>query len=299
MHGDIAGGELGGVAFSRDARGVTAGGMAGFRGGRGQQADFADAQLGNRVRLGGVQIAARSGDVDANGLAEYSSMTLARQGTAANGGFFYAPANADDLANLVAQDQRHVIILDKSGSMRNLSLFLDAGQAQRNVKQVAAELNKAGAVLLPALRWQETGYWNPAVVTGEDGKATVTIAVPERSTAWKLMAKGITTETLAGEATDELTVKKDLFGQLKLPLSFTDGDQADVLASVHNDAVEEGQIEVTLKTTIAGRTIEEKKTLDVKAKRRTTRRPRRRSTSASSSQLRPAIRRTWSGGRSP
>ena len=51
--------------------------------------------------------------------------------------------------------------------------------------------------------------------------------MPERSTAWKLLAKGITTETLAGEATDDLAVKKDLFGELKLPLAFTDGDEAE------------------------------------------------------------------------
>jgi len=121
-------------------------------------------------------------------------------------------------------------------------------------------------VLVPGLGPQETGYWNPSIVTGEDGKATVTFAVPERSTAWTLLAKGITAETLAGEATDELVVKKDLFGELKLPLAFTDGDEADVLVSVHNDAVEAGQIEVTLKTTIDGRSVEEKKTVDVQSK---------------------------------
>ena len=63
-----------------------------------------------------------------------------------------------------------------------------------------------------------------------------------------------------------LVVKKDLFGQLKLPMAFTDGDEAEVSASVHNDAIDKGQIEVTLKTTIAGRSVEEKKTIDVKAK---------------------------------
>ena len=122
------------------------------------------------------------------------------------------------------------------------------------------------AVLMPARGPHETAYWNPAVVTGDDGKATVTFAAPERSTAWTLMAKGITPDTLAGEATHDLAVKKDLFGQLKLPPAFTDGDRAEVSVSVHNDAIEKGQIEVALKTTIAGRSVEEKKTIDVDAK---------------------------------
>ena len=111
----------------------------------------------------------------------------------------------------------------------------------------------------------ETAYWNPSIITGKDGKATVTFTVPERSTAWRLLAKGITTDTLAGEAAESLVVKKDLFGQLKLPQSFTDGDQAEVIASIHNDAVEKGPIEVTLKTTIGGRTVEETKTITVDA----------------------------------
>ena len=35
-------------------------------------------------------------------------------------------------------------------------------------------------------------------------------------------------------------MKKDLFGELKLPLAFTDGDEAEIVASVHNDADREG-----------------------------------------------------------
>jgi hypothetical protein len=183
-------------------------------------------------------------------------------------GAFFARATADDLSRLVAQQRNQVVILDGSGRMSNLGLLASAGGKwnEKKAEALAADLAKSGAVLLAAAFAQETGYWNPAVTTGPDGKAAVTITVPERSTAWKLLAKGITTETLAGEAADALVVKKDLFGQLKLPLSFTDGDQAEVLASVHNDVVEKGQIAVTLKTTIAGRSVEEKKTIDVKAK---------------------------------
>ena len=131
---------------------------------------------------------------------------------------------------------------------------------------MAAEFNASGAILLSALLPQETGYWNPVVTTGADGTATITLTVPERSTAWKFLAKGLSTETLAGEATDDLTVKKDLFGEIKLPLAFTDGDTAEIPVTVHNDAVEKGPIEVVLRTTIGGRRVEETKTIDVTGK---------------------------------
>ena len=111
----------------------------------------------------------------------------------------------------------------------------------------------------------EIAYWNPAIVTDKDGKATITLVLPERSAAWRLLAKGITADTLAGEAAETLTVQKPLFGELALPASFTDGDQTEVVASIHNNAVEKGQIEATLATTIGGRTIEEKKTVAVVA----------------------------------
>ncbi|MBN2024624.1 MAG: tetratricopeptide repeat protein [Pirellulales bacterium] len=170
------------------------------------------------------------------------------------------------LDGLAEGRQSQVVLLDKSGEMVNFNLFSNGVWDVNAAQQAIAGLAADGALLLPNLGPQETGYWNPSIVTDDQGKATVTLTVPDRSTAWKLLAKGITTDTLAGEATDALAVKKELFGQLKLPLAFTDGDQAQVQASIHNDVLAEGTIEVTLTTTIAGRSVEEKKTLTVKAK---------------------------------
>lgn len=150
--------------------------------------------------------------------------------------------------------------IDAFGRQSNVKLGSDLDNKQ--AEKLARRLNESGAVLLPSVESQETAYWDPAVVTDAEGKATVAITLPERTTAWKIQAKGITTDTLAGEAESELTVKKDLFGELKLPLAFTDGDEAEIQATIHNDAVDKGPITVTLKTTIGGKTVEEKKTLE-------------------------------------
>ena len=108
----------------------------------------------------------------------------------------------------------------------------------------------------------ETGYWNPAVVTDKDGKASVTFRLPERSTAWRLRAAGIDAGSLAGEADADLVAKKDFFGEMKLPGAFTAGDRADVLVDVQNASVESGApIEVRLKLTLKDRTTELKKSL--------------------------------------
>lgn len=168
------------------------------------------------------------------------------------------------LGLLAQQGQREVSVLNYDGSYA----FVNLGDVsnEKLAGDLSGKLKASGAVLVPLNGLQETGYWNPAVVTDKSGKATVTLTVPERSTAWKILAKGITTDTLAGEAEAELVVKKDLFAELKLPLAFTDGDDADVMVSIHNDALEQGPIEITLKTTIGGKSVEEKKTLSVKNK---------------------------------
>jgi uncharacterized protein YfaS (alpha-2-macroglobulin family)/TolA-binding protein len=113
---------------------------------------------------------------------------------------------------------------------------------------------------------EQVGYWNPAIVTDQNGKATVTLRVPDEATAWSLVAKGITADTLVGEAVEKLVVRKDLYGQMKLPAAFTEGDEAQVVVTVHNHLVEKGPTDVTLKTTVAGQTVTQQKTLDVEGR---------------------------------
>ncbi|MEX2186156.1 MAG: tetratricopeptide repeat protein, partial [Pirellulales bacterium] len=156
--------------------------------------------------------------------------------------------------------RRDVVVVDRWGKMSNV-FFAELGDAEQMAE--GKRLAEAGAMMLPQLIIQETGYWNPSVVTDKDGKATVAVTLPDRSTAWKLLAKGATKETLCGEADASLAVKKDLFGELKLPLAFTDGDKAEIAASVHNHAVDKGTIKVTLKTTIGGASDVATKTIDV------------------------------------
>src|SRR4029077_3967386 len=126
------------------------------------------------------------------------------------------------------------------------------------------KLAQDGLEIVPGMGAAETGYWNPRIVTDKDGKATLAIRLPDRSTAWKLLSKGINNEALAGETEVELVSKKDLFGEMKTPLAFTVGDKADVLVEVHNSTLKEGTIEVKFKSTIGDKTTELKKSITVK-----------------------------------
>jgi uncharacterized protein YfaS (alpha-2-macroglobulin family)/tetratricopeptide (TPR) repeat protein len=158
------------------------------------------------------------------------------------------------------------LMTDGSVANFNPATYFGVRFDENKADKLAQDLKKSGAVMLPQGMPSETAYWNPAVVTDEKGKATIKLALPERSTAWTLLARGITAETLAGEAEDTFSVKKDLFGQLKLPLAFTDGDKANITASIHNEALDKGEVDVALKLTLGGKTTTLSKKVKVEKK---------------------------------
>ena len=149
------------------------------------------------------------------------------------------------------------------GVLSNLDRTQFADEAEG--KLVLAKLKEQGALLLLGSGLQETAYWNPSITTDAQGTATVTITLPERSTAWKLLAQGLTMDTRVGDAESELVVKDVLFGELALPSVATDGDKLEVIATIHDDrppvAGQSAPLEVTLKTTIGGKSTEEKRTV--------------------------------------
>ncbi|MCH7728871.1 MAG: ethanolamine ammonia-lyase reactivating factor EutA, partial [Planctomycetes bacterium] len=173
--------------------------------------------------------------------------------------------NPESVRHFFDQRESVQVLLD-DGVWNNVNFKNRLGEKWdgEKAKALARELAADGALLLPQLRPHETGYWNPSIVTNEKGEAVITITLPDRSTAWSFVAAGITTETLAGEATDQLTVKKELFGELQLPMAFTDGDNAEIIVTVHNHADAEGEIKIALKTVIGEKTTSEVKTLDAK-----------------------------------
>lgn len=87
----------------------------------------------------------------------------------------------------------------------------------------------------PRERFVETAYWNPSVVTGADGKARVTFPAPGSLSEYRITARGVTgADTLAGQATSSIQVRRDFFVDLKLPPSLTQGDKPRFVARVHH-----------------------------------------------------------------
>ncbi len=101
-------------------------------------------------------------------------------------------------------------------------------------------------------------------MTGKDGKARVTFKAPPALSEYRITARGVTgSDTLAGQTTASLTVRKNFFVDLKVPSSLTQGDKPRFIAQVHHTGLR-GTLALRLATYAGGRDDVFPKTLEIK-----------------------------------
>ncbi len=95
----------------------------------------------------------------------------------------------------------------------------------------------------------DVAYWNPTVMTDENGAAQVSFQLPDNLTTWRATALGATTDTRVGQAQTDVVVTKDLIVRPVLPRFLTVGDQASIGAIVQNFTGRPQSVDVTLSAT--------------------------------------------------
>lgn len=115
----------------------------------------------------------------------------------------------------------------------------------------AADSTVAQNVAVPAgvdvrEEFSDTAYWNPVVVTDQNGQAVVKLTLPDNLTTWVMRGVGVTNETQVGEATSELVVTKPLLIRPVAPRFFVVDDKAQLAANITNNTDEDVETEVTL-----------------------------------------------------
>jgi len=90
----------------------------------------------------------------------------------------------------------------------------------------------------PEVREQfpDTAFWRADLVSDEQGVIEFAVKLPDNLTTWVLTAKGVTKDTLVGEATNEIVATKELQVRPALPRFFTAGDRAIVGGVVLNSS---------------------------------------------------------------
>jgi len=96
------------------------------------------------------------------------------------------------------------------------------------------DANSSPVVASPRVEIPDQGWWAGSIVTDETGKATVEIPLPQSTTRWRVTARGVSVDTLVGQATANVMTRKDFFVSVKAPQFAREGDSLRVLAKAHN-----------------------------------------------------------------
>jgi len=101
----------------------------------------------------------------------------------------------------------------------------------------------------PRLVFPEVAYWNPAIVTDENGVARVAFQMPSSLTTWRAFVRGITVDSSVGAADVDVVTMKELVIHPSVPGFLSVGDEAVVGASIENRAEEGLEVQVSLLST--------------------------------------------------
>jgi len=98
----------------------------------------------------------------------------------------------------------------------------------------------------------DTAYWNPRITTDREGRAVVTLTLPDNLTTWTLRAVGLTADTRVGEGFTDLVATKPLLVRPVAPRFFVVDDRAQLAANVSNNTGQDLTVEVSLSAESVG-----------------------------------------------
>ncbi|MCC7355256.1 MAG: Ig-like domain-containing protein [Anaerolineae bacterium] len=148
-----------------------------------------------------------------------------------------------DKALLSLTDVQQQTLLDHFYRRRGVGVVTSVGLAVSldRLNQQLTEGGKGGGgggpESAPFVRseFPDTAYWNATVTTDAEGKAQVSVRLPDNLTTWRMSAKGLTTDTEVGEAKVDIVATQDLLVRPVIPRFFVEGDKAELSAIVQNN----------------------------------------------------------------
>ncbi|MEK6239682.1 MAG: hypothetical protein N2C14_33600, partial [Planctomycetales bacterium] len=95
--------------------------------------------------------------------------------------------------------------------------------------------------------FSDSAFWNAQVRTDNEGKATVSFKLPDSLTNWRVVVTAISSKMHVGQTEGRFRTFKPIMVWPMIPRIFTEGDQVDLYASVHNRTDKPQEIDVLLK----------------------------------------------------
>lgn len=92
----------------------------------------------------------------------------------------------------------------------------------------------------------ETWYWNPSLITDEQGEASLTLTTPDSITSWGIEASASTKDAKFGIAGKNITVFQEFFVEPDIPVSVVQNDTFPLRVMVYNYLTTEHNVTVQL-----------------------------------------------------
>lgn len=133
---------------------------------------------------------------------------------------------------------------------KDLSLSFDRLKEEPMAAAMPMASPPPGAPNEPAVQvrsdFRSTVVWQPDIITGADGKATVEVTYPDSLTSWKATARAVTEANQFGIATTNTHTKQPLIVRLEAPRFFVVGDTLTISAVVNNNTEKEMTVQPAL-----------------------------------------------------
>jgi len=133
----------------------------------------------------------------------------------------------------VAEEAEHSVVLGGDGSMDEDKLngsLKSGGGLSRD--------GRSGPPGGPAVEmrsdFSETAFWEPHLITGEDGAASIRFTVPDSVTSWNVWVHAVTSDLKSGSVKKEARTVKDLMVRPYLPRFLREGDRAHLKVLINN-----------------------------------------------------------------
>jgi hypothetical protein len=95
-------------------------------------------------------------------------------------------------------------------------------------------------------QFPETLYWQPQLVTDDQGHARLTLDLADSITTWRLTASAVSADGRLGATQHGIKVFQPFFVNLKLPVALTRGDEVTVPVVVYNYSTQVQTVKLTL-----------------------------------------------------
>jgi alpha-2-macroglobulin len=159
-----------------------------------------------------------------------------------------------DLAALALADPNSLGIVAEYSKQQALGIQTGIGLAAAPLRGVYFAGGRGGgggggAVTIVRENFPDTAYWNAEIVTDADGRASVSMTLPDSLTTWQVDVRGLTKDTRIGEAQMQIVATKDLLVRPVTPRFLLAGDHIEVGAVVHNNTADTLDVKVSLAAT--------------------------------------------------